>query len=187
MALLNIADAIYLGDRSVDRVYVGAQKVWPPGPASVYLGPQVGTTNGTLTVRRPIVTKITLPTDGEIVEIVAERSDSPQEFKIVLYADNSGVPDEMVYVSDALVGALTSHPVSIPATAGSYWLGVVSNTNNTQFTASVEEPGLEHILGDLNSWPSWTSPNPTEWLGGVNPPQVSNRVPYVGLWYVPAE
>lgn len=189
MALLNAADAIYLGDKPVDRVYVGAQRVWPstPDTAPVYVGPQVGTTRGVATTRRPIVTKIALPTDGEIVEIVADRSSGSQEIKLLLYADNGGVPGELVYVSDALSGEFYSLPVSIAATAGSYWLGMVSNSNVTQFTALVNEPGMEFAQGDVSSWPTWSDPNPTEWEGGVNQPSDVSRVPYVGLWYVPAE
>lgn len=186
MALLNIADAIYLGDRSVDRVYVGAQRVWPPWSGMVYVGPQLSTQRGSTSGRRPIVTKIVLPTDGEIVEFVAERSSTSQEFKIILYADDGGVPGELVYVSDALAGAFTSLPVSIPATAGSYWLGVVTGINTTQFTALVVEPGMELAYGDIGSWPSWVNPNPTEWVGGVNQPTAPERTPYVGLWYAPA-
>lgn len=186
MALLNAADAIYLGDKPVNRIYVGAQRVWPE-LMTVYIGPQVGTQNGVAIVRRPIVTKLTLPTDGEIVEIVADRSSSSTEFKLILYADNGGVPGDLIYVSEALSGAFTSLPVSIPATAGSYWLGVVSSANNSTFTALIPEPGMEYAYGDPSSWPSWTLPNPTEWAGGVNPPPSEDRVPYVGLWYVPAE
>lgn len=188
MALLNIADAIYLGDRTVDRVYVGTKRVWPStlDPDPVYVGPQVGTSRGSVFLRRPIVTKVMLPTDGEIVEIVADRSASSQEFKLLLYADNGGVPGDLVYVSDALSGEFYSLPVSITATAGSYWLGVVSASNSNVFAPLVHEPGMEYALGDVSSWPSWSNPNPTEWVGGVNQPSDVNRVPYVGLWYVPA-
>lgn len=185
MALLNIADAIYLGNRSVDRVYVGAQKVWPQ-LETVYVGPQVGTGSSIAVLRRPIVTKLTLPTDGEIVEIVADRSATSVEFKLLLYADNGGVPDDLIYVSSAMSGAFTSLPVSIPVTAGSYWLGAVTSSNNSAFTPLVHEPGMEHTQGDFSSWPSWSNPDPTEWVGGVNPPSDETRVPYVGLWYVPA-
>ena len=185
MALLNIADAIYLGDRSVNRVYVGAQKVWP-GLETVYVGPQLGTLNSVITGRRPYVFKITLPTDGEIVEIVADRPSGASEFKIILYSDNGGVPDKLGYVSDELDGVVSSLPVSIPVTAGDYWLGVVSRINNVTINALVNEPGLEIAMGDGSAWPTWTDPNPSEWLGGVNPPQNVDRVPYVGLWYVPA-
>lgn len=186
MALLNIADAIYLGDKPVDRVYVGAQRVWP-GTQTVYLGPQVGTGTSMAISRRPVVTKLTLPTDGEIVEIVADRSAATAEFKLILYVDNGGVPGDLVYVSEALSGAFTSLPVSIPVTAGSYWLGVVSANNISAFTPLVHEPGNEYAQGGPSSWPSWSAPNPTEWVGSVNQPNDVSLVPYVGLWYVPAE
>nr|DAL53153.1 MAG TPA_asm: hypothetical protein [Caudoviricetes sp.] len=187
MTLLNSADAIYLGDRTVNRVYVGAQRVWPPGSGMVYVGPQLGTLNAVITGLRPYVFKITLPTDGEIVEIVADRPTGTSPFKIVLYSDNGGVPDKLIYVSDEQREAVSSLPVSIPVTAGSYWLGTVSSLNNATINALAHEPGLEIAMAEPNSWPSWTGPNPTEWVGSVSPPQNVDRVPYVGLWYVPAE
>ena len=42
MALLNNADAIYFGDRHVDRVYLGAQRVWPWTPELLFQNGEQG-------------------------------------------------------------------------------------------------------------------------------------------------
>lgn len=42
MALLNNADAIYFGDRPVDRIYLGARQVWPWTPALLFQNGEQG-------------------------------------------------------------------------------------------------------------------------------------------------
>jgi hypothetical protein len=138
MALLNTADAIRLGAAVVDRVYLGANQVWPPAGGG---GTQVRFGNETLPPfddvdlngedGRVFLTRFQAPASGtlDFISIYSNSASALGVIKGICYADAAGVPGALVAVG-AEVNTVAPGAYYPSACAGQaivggnwYWLG----------------------------------------------------------------
>ena len=104
MALLNAADALFIGSTPVDRVYLGAVQVWPPSGGTVRFGNETLPPGDDVDLNgesgRIFLTRFTVPESGAL-QFISIYSNSVSDLGFVkglCYADNGGVPGTLIAV-----------------------------------------------------------------------------------------
>lgn len=138
MALINIADAIYFGDRPVDRVYAGAQRVWPSWlPVDLFANGEQG---GAWDFTRP--DKLfqdaggTLPVSQEGDPIGLALDMSPNENHLFQTTTTARPAWGETFAGiDGVDDMLTAGPISGPLQAG-WYLAASIDRRDTAITAA---------------------------------------------------
>lgn len=175
MPLLNAADAIYLGDRAVDRVYLGAVQVWPAiggGGEEVRFGREAtGSDTFPLSDDRALASPFVLGTSiaslSSIVGLFSAASTAGASGRAFIATDAAGAPGSILAISASVAIPAGGGWVTFPVThgtlaAGTYWLGIVGSEFQASWSHATGTPGATMVMA--NGTFSFTTP-PATWPG----------------------
>ncbi|TXH14675.1 MAG: hypothetical protein E6R03_08665 [Hyphomicrobiaceae bacterium] len=176
--LYSAADLVLSGDKTLKLAKTESGKVVQyvdektagSGLSISYLGYNTaGGSTETMTRYRQLMKQITAPSDGVILNVGAyikpSAASNVMGFSVAVLADNAGSPDEIISLVPwhAVYSAVldnsyrwVSIPMSLPVTAGDYWIAISDVGNGSRLHIAYDGSGGDKYWATGNPWMTGT-------------------------------